>query len=111
MTTRRLLISKQYADTVIFIHRPDYVGLSDNPEDIGKTQLIIAKHKNGSTGNVEMRFITSAACFVDADDCDNNPLEGYVKSFIGYEDLNVEDVELLKEHLKAIYKDEKEIIN
>lgn len=109
--TTQLEAIEQCADTVIFLHRPDYVGLSDNPEDIGKTQLIIAKHENGSTGNVEMRFITSAACFVDADDCDNNLLEWYGKSSIGYEDLNVENVELLKKHLKAIYKDEKEIIN
>lgn len=58
-----------------------------------------------------MRFITSETRFVDADDCDNNPLEGYGKSSIGNEVLNEEDVDLLKEHLKAIYKDEKEIIN
>lgn len=47
---------EQDADMVIFIHRPDAVGLSETPEDREKTFIIIAKHRNGQTGEIEMLF-------------------------------------------------------
>ena len=47
---------EQDADMVIFIHRPDYVGLSDNEGDKEKTQIIIAKHRNGETKDIDMLF-------------------------------------------------------
>ncbi len=59
---------EQDADMVLFIHRYDYQGLSDNPEDEGRTQLIIAKHRNGSIGEIDMRFISSEVRFVDMAD-------------------------------------------
>ncbi len=59
---------EQDADMVLFIHRFDYQGLSDNPEDEGRTQLIIAKHRNGAIGDIDMRFISSEVRFVDMAD-------------------------------------------
>ena len=56
---------EQDADMVIFIHRADYQGLSDNPDDIGRTQIIIAKHRNGAIADVEMRFRANEVRFVD----------------------------------------------
>lgn len=56
---------EQDADMVIFIHRADYQGLSDNPEDVGKTQIIIAKHRNGEIGDIPMTFRASEVRFVD----------------------------------------------
>ena len=50
---------------VIFIHRYDYQGLSDNPDDVGKTQIIIAKHRNGAIADVDMRFRADEVRFVD----------------------------------------------
>ena len=50
---------------VIFIHRADYQGLSDNPDDIGRTQIIIAKHRNGAIADVDMRFRANEVRFVD----------------------------------------------
>jgi replicative DNA helicase len=53
---------------VIFIHRYDYQGLSDNPDDIGRTQIIIAKHRNGAIADVDMRFRADEVRFVDEQD-------------------------------------------
>ena len=59
---------EQDADMVIFIHRPDYIGLSDNPEDKEKTQIIIAKHRNGETADIDMVFKSDRVRFMELDD-------------------------------------------
>ncbi len=59
---------EQDADMVIFIHRPDFVGLSENPEDREKTQIIIAKHRNGETCEIDMLFKSEQIRFVELDD-------------------------------------------
>lgn len=59
---------EQDADMVIFIHRPDYVGLSENGEDKEYTQIIIAKHRNGETCDIEMRFRSNEVKFVEIGD-------------------------------------------
>ena len=56
---------EQDADMVIFIHRYDYQGLSDNPDDIGRTQIILAKHRNGAIADIDMRFRADEVRFVD----------------------------------------------
>ncbi|MBO8454538.1 MAG: replicative DNA helicase [Bacteroidetes bacterium] len=59
---------EQDADMVIFIHRLDYQGLSENVDDKGKTQIIIAKHRNGEIGDIEMMFRSSEVRFVEMED-------------------------------------------
>ncbi len=60
---------EQDADIVMFIHRPDYYGLTDdNPELKGMTDIIIAKHRNGEVRDVQMRFRNSEVRFVDVTD-------------------------------------------
>lgn len=59
---------EQDADMVLFLHRPDYQGLSEDPEDKGKAFVIIAKHRNGETGELPMAFQPNAVRFVDASD-------------------------------------------
>ena len=59
---------EQDADMVLFIHRPDFVGLSENPEDKEKTQIIIAKHRNGETCDIDMLFKSEQIKFVELDD-------------------------------------------
>jgi len=59
---------EQDADMVMFIHRADYQGLSDNPDDKGKTTLIIAKHRNGEIGDIDLLFRSSEVKFVDVSD-------------------------------------------
>jgi len=60
---------EQDADIVMFIHRPDYYSSAEeNPELIGLTDIIIAKHRNGEVKDVQMRFRHSEVKFVDAND-------------------------------------------
>ena len=58
---------EQDADMVLFIHRPDFVGLSDNPEDKEKTQIIIAKHRNGEVCDIEMKYKANQVKFIEPD--------------------------------------------
>ena len=52
---------------VIFIHRPDFVGMSENPEDREKAILVIAKHRNGEVCDIEMKYKASQVKFVEPD--------------------------------------------
>ena len=56
---------EQDADIVMFIHRPDYYGMAEDPSQVGLTDIIIAKHRNGATAEVPMRFRASEVRFVD----------------------------------------------
>lgn len=58
---------EQDADMVIFIHRPDFVGMSENPEDREKAYLVIAKHRNGEVCDIEMKYKASQVKFVEPD--------------------------------------------
>lgn len=59
---------EQDADIVMFIHRPEYYGMESETAEQGLAEIIIAKHRNGSTADVKMRFRASEARFVDAND-------------------------------------------
>lgn len=58
---------EQDADIVCFIHRPEYYlrsGEDASGNDIrGKAEFIIAKHRSGAVGDVDMRFRASFARF------------------------------------------------
>lgn len=56
---------EQDADIVMFIHRPEYYGVEDDITVKGLAEVIIAKHRNGSVGDVKMRFIASEVRFAD----------------------------------------------
>ena len=56
---------EQDADTVIFIHRPDFIGLSEDPADKNKAWIIIAKHRKGTLGEVEFTVNTDIMRFVE----------------------------------------------
>ncbi len=70
---------EQDADIVTFIYRPGYYGIEEGdmgvPEDL--TEIIIAKHRNGSLDTVELKFIGKYVKFTDRDDGGfNNDLGG-----------------------------------
>ena len=58
---------EQDADMVIFIHRPDFVGMSENPEDREKAYIVIAKHRNGEVCDIEMKYKASQVKFIEPD--------------------------------------------
>ena len=62
---------EQDADMVMFLYRPEYYGINNDAmgEPIeGETHIHIAKHRNGSLGNVKVRFIKEYQRFVDMED-------------------------------------------
>ena len=59
---------EQDADIVMFIYRPEYYGLEQFEDGVpskGAAEIIIAKHRNGPTANVRLRFIDRFAKFED----------------------------------------------
>ena len=65
---------EQDADMVCFIHRPEYYKITedDKGNDLrGLAELIIAKHRSGSVGDVRLRFKGEFARFQDIDDDTN----------------------------------------
>ena len=61
---------EQDADLVAFIHRPEYYGFTAGPGEEpveGLAEFILAKHRNGSVGDVKLRFIKDQAKFTNWD--------------------------------------------
>ena len=68
---------EQDADIVCFIHRPEYYKLYEDEKgnDMrGKAEFIVAKHRNGSIGDIKLDFKAEFARFSDPDD--RPPLPG-----------------------------------
>ncbi len=67
---------EQNVDLVIFIHRPEYYGMTvdENGMDIaGVTELIIAKHRNGDVTDIKLRFLKDLMRFTEIDGSDQLP--------------------------------------
>jgi replicative DNA helicase len=61
---------EQDADLVIFLYRPEYYKITVDEEGIstaGLGEVIVAKHRNGQTGSVKLRFIGKYTKFTDYD--------------------------------------------
>jgi replicative DNA helicase len=66
---------EQDADMVCFIHRPEYYHLTEDAQGnslIGIAEIIIAKHRNGATGDVQLKFKNTYAKFMNKDDRDKD---------------------------------------
>ena len=57
---------EQDADLVMFLYREDYYKDTEE-EPTGLTELIVAKHRNGPTGKVELYFENHSTRFVNLD--------------------------------------------
>ena len=59
---------EQDADIVLFIHRPEYYGITEDESGnslLGVAEIIISKHRNGATGDVHLTFRKELAKFSD----------------------------------------------
>lgn len=56
---------EQDADIVIFIHREAVFNRDIDEVDKDKAEFIVAKHRNGATGSIPIRFIPEIAKFTD----------------------------------------------
>lgn len=57
---------EQDADIVMFIHRPEYYGITEDSQGnstIGMGELIVAKHRNGATNSALVRYISQFTKF------------------------------------------------
>ena len=55
---------EQDADVVMMLYRPEYyLGEETPPEDRGKAEVIVAKHRNGPTGELKLQFFPSIMRF------------------------------------------------
>lgn len=57
---------EQDADIIMFLHRAGAVDGAEQEsgyEDAGKVEVIVAKHRNGPTGNLELAWIKNYAKF------------------------------------------------
>lgn len=66
---------EQDADMVCFIHRPEYYKLTQDNQGnslIGIAEIIVAKHRNGATADVQLKFKNTYAKFLNKDDADGD---------------------------------------
>lgn len=62
---------EQDADMVIFIHRPEYYGLTNDDKGnstVGLAEIIVAKHRNGAVDDVRLEFKSQFTRFCDPED-------------------------------------------
>ncbi len=67
---------EQDADMVIFIYRPEYYGMTEDEEGnstVGQAVVSIAKHRNGTLGDVNLRFVGQFARFEDLESSRKKP--------------------------------------
>src|SRR5512136_2613221 len=57
---------EQDADIVMFIYRSDQYESEKDPRKENVAEIIVAKHRNGPTGTIELVFMSKLAKFVDA---------------------------------------------
>src|SRR6187551_1788715 len=74
---------EQDADIVMFLYRPEYYKITVDEEGLptqGMGEVIIAKHRNGSTGSVKLKFIGKYTKFGDLDSPSSheNPFSGMI---------------------------------
>jgi replicative DNA helicase len=74
---------EQDADIVMFLYRPEYYKITVDEEGLptqGMAEVIIAKHRNGSTGTAKLKFIGKYTKFADFDSpiVSDNPFSGMI---------------------------------
>ena len=66
---------EQDADIVMFIHRPEYYGVTEDESGnsmLGMADILIEKHRSGPTGTARLRFIKEFAKFANPDYTDTH---------------------------------------
>lgn len=75
---------EQDADLVLFIHRPEYYGITEDDSGnslLGVAEIIIAKHRNGATGDVHLSFKKELAKFSDMENQFNHNFGNMPQTF------------------------------
>ena len=67
---------EQDADLVLFLYRAEKYGLTEDEEGnstLGLAEVIVAKHRNGALGSVQLRFQNEFAKFTDLEESYTSP--------------------------------------
>jgi replicative DNA helicase len=59
---------EQDADEVLFLYRPEYYGITQDEEGrdmTGRSEVIVAKHRNGPLGKAVVRYVAKTTRFED----------------------------------------------
>jgi len=75
---------EQDADLVLFIHRPEYYGITEDDSGnslLGVAEIIIAKHRNGATGDIHLSFKKELAKFSDMENQFNHNFGNMPQTF------------------------------
>ena len=59
---------EEVADLILLLHRPDYLGLSEDPKAKEISELIVAKNRTGETVDIPLRFDTSSLIYNERDE-------------------------------------------
>jgi replicative DNA helicase len=62
---------EQDADMVCFIHRPEYYKITEDTQGnslLGVAEVLVAKHRNGATADIQLKFKGVYAKFMNKDD-------------------------------------------
>ena len=59
---------EQDADIVLFLYNPEKYNDIPQEDEPGTVELIVAKHRNGSTGTIKLRWIGEYTTFVNKDE-------------------------------------------
>jgi replicative DNA helicase len=85
---------EQDADMVCFIHRPEYYKITEDAQGnslVGVAEVLVAKHRNGATADVQLKFKGVYARFMNKDDMDedeNNQFGSYQTISSKMNDMN-----------------------
>lgn len=84
---------EQDADMVIFIWRPDYYKMDTDTEGRslkGLAEIIVAKHRNGATANIPIRFIDHFAKFESLEGGNFIPVSQAVQGYASNDEGNIQ---------------------
>lgn len=98
---------EQDADIVMFLHNPDRYLEEDNAVKQGIVELIVAKHRNGATDTIKLKFISEHTTFCNLNaDSNKQSLENQIPpektSNKQSNDANDKEIELTDEELEQL---------
>ena len=59
---------EQDANVVVFVHRPDYFDKTGPQSTVSKSEIIVAKNREGQTGIIKVSFNKATSSFADIAD-------------------------------------------
>ena len=101
---------EQDADIVCFIHRPEYYRMLEDEKGnslVGIAEILVAKHRNGKTGDLRLRFKNEFAKFINLDE--DVPVYEFVSNISAQEEFMPDPISPAVEDFTAGKASEKSV--